>query len=118
MIHKPGKSSDDVKSYRPISLLPITFKVVKMLFLKEITIVAESKIVIPDHQFAFRKQHGTVEQVLRVVDRVNTAIVEKSTAKAFLLTLHNLLMKYGNMGCCKKLKKRFHLPSSIFYILT
>ena len=31
MILKPGKRFDDVKSYRPISLLPITSKVMKLL---------------------------------------------------------------------------------------
>ena len=58
MILKPGKGSDDVKSYRPISLLPIPSKVMELLFLKEITPVVESKRLIHDDQFGFRKKHG------------------------------------------------------------
>ena len=57
MILKPGKSSDDAKSYRPISLLPITSKVMVLLSLKEITPVVENKRLIPDHQFGFRKKN-------------------------------------------------------------
>ena len=87
MILKPGKSSDDVKCSHPISLLPITSKLRKLLFLKEITLVVESKVSIPDYQFGFRKQHGTVEQVHRFVDIVNTVFDKKSTAQPFFLTL-------------------------------
>ena len=33
VIQKPGKPVEDMKSYRPISLLPVTSKVMKKLFL-------------------------------------------------------------------------------------
>ena len=67
MILKPGKRSEDVKSYRPINLLPITSKVMELL------LIQETQSLIPEHQFGFRKKHGTIEQVHRVVDVINTA---------------------------------------------
>ena len=79
MILKPGKTSDDVKSYRPISLLPITLKVMELLLLEELTPIVEAQRLIPDHQFGFRQKHGTFGQVYRVVDVINTAFEKKST---------------------------------------
>ena len=57
MILKPGKSSDDVKSYRPISLLASPSKVMELLFLKEITPVVESKRLIPSIRFQEKTWH-------------------------------------------------------------
>ena len=53
MVVKPGKPPEDVKSYRPISILPISSKVLEVLFLNRLSI--EQRILIPDHQFGFEK---------------------------------------------------------------
>jgi hypothetical protein len=62
-ILKPGKPADDVKSYRPISLLPILSKVFEKLFITRIQPIFQSTQIIPDHQFGFRRKHTTIEQV-------------------------------------------------------
>ena len=54
-ILKPGKPAEDVKSYRPISLLPILSKVFEKLFITRIQPILQSTQIIPDHQFGFRK---------------------------------------------------------------
>ena len=87
IILKAGKSSDDVRSYRPICLLPITSKVMEWLFRKQITPVIESKRLISDHYFGFRKKHGTVEQVHRVVDIVNTVFDEEKYCTSVFLDI-------------------------------
>ena len=86
MILKAGKSFDDVKPYCPIILLPITSKVMELVFTKEITTVVESKRLTSDHQFDFRKKHGTLELVHLFADIINTAFDEKSSAHAFFST--------------------------------
>ena len=63
MIVKPGNPAEDVKSYRPINLLPILSKVLELLFLNRLTPLIEERSLTPDHQFGFRKGHGTIEQV-------------------------------------------------------
>ena len=68
MIVKPGKPPEDVKSYWPISLLPILSKVLELLFLNRLTPIIEERSLIPDHPFGFRKGHGTIEQVQRVCE--------------------------------------------------
>ena len=62
MILKPAKRSEDVKSYRPISLLPITSKVMELLIIPALTPIVETQSLLPDNQFGFRKQHGTIEK--------------------------------------------------------
>jgi hypothetical protein len=48
---KPGKPAEDVKSYRPISLLQILSKGFEKLFITRIHPIIQSTQLIPDHQF-------------------------------------------------------------------
>jgi hypothetical protein len=50
-ILKPGKQTEEVTSYKPISLLPILSKLFEKLFLTRIKPIQHEKRVIPDHQF-------------------------------------------------------------------
>ena len=70
MIIKPGKRSDDVKSYRSISLLPITSKVMELLLLKELTSIVEAQRlnIAPLNKF--------------IVDVLNAAFEEKKYCTA------------------------------------
>jgi hypothetical protein len=71
MILKPEKKREHISSYRLISLLPMLAKVLEKLYVKKVNIIiAESKI-IPNHQFGFRNEHGTIEQVHRLVNQIN-----------------------------------------------
>ena len=59
LIAKPGKTPEDIVSYRPISLLPILSKILEKILLQRLTPVIEENKLIPSHQFGFRKKHGT-----------------------------------------------------------
>ena len=115
MILKPGKRSEDVKSYRPISLLPITSKVMELLLIQELTPIVETQSLIPDHQFGFRKKHGTIEQVHRVVDVINTAFEDKKYCTAVFLDISQAFDKVWHDGLLYKTKKL--LPISFFNFL-
>lgn len=54
LILKPGKIANDVKSYRPISPLPILSKVFETLLLIKLMPIIEEKQLISTHQFGFR----------------------------------------------------------------
>ncbi|KMQ86445.1 reverse transcriptase [Lasius niger] len=66
LILKPGKKPEDVKSYRPISLLPILSKVFEKLLLSRLRPIIEEKGLIPNHQFGFRHKHASIEQAHRI----------------------------------------------------
>jgi hypothetical protein len=54
MISKPGEPSTEVKSYGPISLLPIMAKVLERLILSRIGEAVSLNKLIPPYQFGFQ----------------------------------------------------------------
>lgn len=72
MILKPGKNSDDPKSCRSISLLPIVSKIMERLLSRLMPVVEERKL-IPDHQFGFRHKQSTVNQIHRIIEKINNS---------------------------------------------
>ena len=79
LINKPGKSPDDVKCYRPISLLPILSKVFEKLLIKRLKPLLTN--VIPKNQFGFSQQHSTVEKIHCITDKIGKDIEEKGNAQ-------------------------------------
>ena len=78
IIAKPGKNSDDIASYRPISLLPILSKILKKILLQRLTPIIEETKLIPSQQFGFRKKHATIEQAHRIVDKIYDDLEKKT----------------------------------------
>ena len=73
MIAQPAKPSHNVSSYRPISLLPMLYKLLEKLFIKRIQSIVDDKNLIPSHQFGCRANHSLIDQVHRI-----TAIIEEA----------------------------------------
>lgn len=115
LIPKPGKKPELVQSYRPISLLPIISKVFEKLFLKRLLKIIKDNRLIPDHQFGFRSQHATIEQVHRVVNIINDNLEEKRYCSAAFLDISQAFDKVWHEGLLYKLKKE--LPYQYFRIL-
>jgi len=67
MILKPNKAENEVTSYRPISLLSIFSKVFEIIIFKRMLPILEEFAIIPEHQFGFRRGHGTPEQCHRII---------------------------------------------------
>ena len=114
MILKPGKSGEDVKSYRPISLLPIVSKVFEILFLKRLLPIIESRNIIPNHQFGFRRQHSTIEQVHRIVEKFQTAFEDGEYCSAIFLDISQAFDRVWHEGLLFKLKKVLPLNYYLF----
>jgi hypothetical protein len=66
MIPKHSKPSNELTSYRPISLLPIISKLFEKLLLKRLKPLIESENIIPSHQFGFRDKHATTDRILYI----------------------------------------------------
>lgn len=66
-IHKSGKSHDKPESYRPITLLPCSTKVLERLIKRRLEWWCEYNNIFPEHQIGFRKGKGTTEILLRLV---------------------------------------------------
>lgn len=97
---KPGKQSNDPKSYRPISLLSCTSKVFERLIKFKLNDFIYDNNIYPPQQFGFREQHSTVQQVNRITKHVrsnfnfqkSTGLVLLDVEKAFDSVWHNGLI--------------------------
>ena len=65
-----------------ISLLPITSKLFEKLLLVRLKIPIGEDKLIPDHQFGFRNNYSTIEQVNRVYNVISNSIEEKKRCKS------------------------------------
>lgn len=110
MIPKPGKPLEDVKSYRPISLLPFLSKIIEKLLLSRLKPILHAKHLIPDHQFGFREHHATTEQVHRTVQIIRSAFERKQYCSATFLDITQAFDKVWHSGLMYKLKKLLPYP--------
>lgn len=81
VVSKPGKDDPHLSSsYRPISLRPAISKVLEKLIIYRLQPIIESRSFIPQHQFAFRRYHSTIEQVPtkhRISQMIRQSLEEK-----------------------------------------
>lgn len=104
MIQKQGKPPHEITSYRPISLLPVISKLFEKLILKRMKIIIERKNIIPTHQFGFREEHSTIDQVHRVTDLIEKALEEKKICAAIFLDVKQAFDKVWHKGLMLKLQ--------------
>lgn len=103
MLPKPGKPPNEVKSYRPISLLPIISKILEKVILKRMKPIIENRNLIPDHQFGFRSKHATIDQVHRITDCIEKALEEKLVCSTVFLDVAQAFDKVWHEGLVHKL---------------
>lgn len=115
LLPKPGKNLEEVTSYRPISLLPVISKVFEKLLIKRIKPELEVNKTIPTHQFGFREHHSTVEQVHRIVRKINNDLEEKRYCSAAFLDISQAFDKVWHPGLLYKIKK--YLSHKFYLIL-
>ena len=70
LIPKPGKDQKELKSYRPISLLPIIAKLLEKLNLRRNDPDFSTSDWILHHQFGFRRAHSTIQQCHRLTHTI------------------------------------------------
>lgn len=115
MIPKPGKDKTQVKSYRPISLLPILSKLFEKLLLEKIQPHLNQNNTIPQHQFGFRHKHSTIEQVHRITNCIKKALDERKYCTGVFLDIAQAFDKVWHDGLISKIKQL--LPHNFHKIL-
>ncbi|CAG4969687.1 unnamed protein product [Colias eurytheme] len=113
MLLKPDKTPNEVASYRPISLLPLMGKLFEKIILNRLKVHLND--ITPDHQFGFRENHGTIEQIHRIVDVISRSLEEKKYCSAVFLDISQAFDKVWHDGLLFKVKKM--LPHSFLHII-
>lgn len=114
MVHKPGKPASDVTSYRPISLTPVLSKLWERIFLTRLQSCLDTADIVPHHQFGFRKNHSTIEQMHRVYNTIRSGLENKEYCSAAFLDVQQAFDRVWHKGLLCKIKKL--LPHSIYPI--
>lgn len=73
IIPKPDKEQDDIKGYRPITLLDLLGKILERLILQRLENHIQSKALISDNQYGFRPGKGTVDFLYDLHQKVQTS---------------------------------------------
>lgn len=115
VIPKPGKPTSDVSSYRPISLLPTLSKVFERLFLTRLNKIIDRRKLIPNHQFGFRENHSTLDQVHRLTDLVERSFEQNKICSAIFLDVAQAFDKVWHQGLEVKLQR--DLPRQYYEFL-
>ncbi|GJQ77957.1 hypothetical protein Trydic_g2318 [Trypoxylus dichotomus] len=88
VIPKAGKTDmSDVKSYRPISLLPVIGKALDSLLINRIEYHVFANGSMSDNQYGFRRGRSTVDAIERVVGFVKKAKDEADYSAVILLDI-------------------------------
>jgi hypothetical protein len=115
MVLKPNKPPHNPTSYRPISLLPVISKLFERLLLPRIISCLQNSQVIPHHQFGFRSNHSTIQQLQRVIDFVANGLEKKLYSVGVFLDISAAFDRVWHDGLLLKLKHV--LPDSYFRIV-
>lgn len=115
LIPKPGKPREEVTSYRPISLLPCLSKLFETLLLDRLKPILLDSQVIPNHQFGFRNEHATIEQVHRIADVIRSNLEGKKYCSALFLDVSQAFDKVWHEGLLYKVKQV--LPQNYYLLL-
>ena len=84
-ISKPNKPHNDAKSYRPISLLYIPYKILERLIYTRIEPVIDP--LLPREQAGFRRERSIVDQVALMTQEIEDCFLAKKKAGAIFVDL-------------------------------
>ncbi|KAF8786031.1 RNA-directed DNA polymerase mobile like protein [Argiope bruennichi] len=103
-ILKPNKKISSVDSYRQISLTCIICKLMERKILRKLTHHLSSNNLIPSEQYAFRRGHGTMDQILLFSQSVRDAQNHKPTRHTLVVFL-DLTQAFDRVWKYRLLKK-------------
>lgn len=116
MIKKPGKPPTEMSSYRFIALLPVIAELYEKQLLKRFNDIIQENHVIPDHQYGIRRKHSTIQQVHRLVHKIEKCFEERKVCDSVFLDLSQAFDKVWHDGILHK--ARTHYPYQYHKLIT
>nr|KAF7412760.1 hypothetical protein H0235_012611 [Vespula pensylvanica] len=118
-IHKLGKKSIDLKSYRPINLLPIISKLMEKVILKRLNRHETTSEIIVDYEFDFIEKHNTIQQTTRIVNNINTIFNKRNKTVLLFLDIEKAFNKVWIDGLIyKMINYKYPCPSDINLLIS
>ena len=98
MIPKLEKPPTEVKSYRPISLLPILSKLYEKILQVRIKQIIEQRNLVSKHRFSFRNAYSTIDQIHLITDIIEIALGKKNFCTTVFLDVSQSFDKVSHKG--------------------
>lgn len=105
-IQKKEKNPNLICSYRPISLLSNTGKLLEVIINRSISKYADENQIVPYEQFGFRKKHSTIHAVTKLVSDENQAFIDKKFTAACFIDLEKAFDSVWVNGLIYKMIKK------------
>lgn len=86
-------------------MLLVTSKVLEILFAKRVKPIIEENKLISKHQFRFKSKHRTIEQVHRLVNKINSSLQAKKYCSVVFLDTSQAFDKVWHYGLLLKIKQ-------------
>lgn len=115
-IHKPNKPKDSPSSYRPISLLSSISKILEKVVKDKLTEFIEENNVIPPQQFGFRREHNTIQPLVRIKNLVNSKFESGESTGMVLLDIQAAFDSVWHEGLIFKMIK-CNFPTELIKIV-
>ena len=90
-------------------------KLFEKLLTNRLLPLLEDLKTLPDHQFGFRKQYSTIEQIHRITHNISQTLENKKYCSAVFLDIQQAFDKVWHEGLLYKLKKV--LPHTYYSML-
>ena len=113
LIKKPDLDPVDLKSYRPISNLSVTSKLLERLVAQQLLHYLNSSGLLPDLQSAFRAHHSTETAVLKVLGDILRALDKGDLAMLTLLDLSAAFDTVDHTTLIRRLKETYGLGGKV-----
>ena len=103
-IHKKG-AKQNIKNYRPVSLLPICGKTFERLILNEMFIYFSANKLISKNQYGFQPGDSCINQLLSITQKFFTSFDNGLKATSVFLVIFKSFDKVWHEGLIFKLKQ-------------
>ena len=102
---KPGKIETKPESHRPISLTPVLCKILERMLKGRLSWYLESNDLLAPNQIGFRRKRGTMDNIVRLENTIQSALKNKSFAMAVTLDLEKAYDLIWIKGLIYQLRK-------------
>ena len=112
LLKKPDLDSADVKSYRPISNLPVLSKLLERLVARQLLDYLNAQHLLPDCQSAYRAHYSTETAILKVMSDILLALDSGDLTLLTLLDLSAAFDTVDHVILLQRLKTSYGITPS------